>query len=224
MALKLSKIARCRLYDGLFKSSKYVVSAHRIQLFSNQSTTTPSSAERLLALMDYYADKPVGMCHELYHARVYFTDIWDSACSSPEHTEFAKYSSIIRAYISSKDGLSDVEKQAIAREANCWCPHLSIKEIENICDEAAKLTEKEALKVADQIREKYPEKKAQRALLLNSLTGASIDGLDINEIKGFRQIAERIGISDDTINEMISMYKLEAKLKQKYNEFYNKKT
>eukprot|EP01084_Bolivina_argentea_P107256 191779_1 len=185
-------------------------------------TATPSKGERLITLMDHYADKPGGMWHEMYHARVFFRDYFDDGCSSDEGREFAKNWCRVRTFICAMDGLSDVERDAICVECHAWCPSLSKQELSDICDESIGLTSDELQKVCDRINETYPME-SRRALLLNSLCGACLDGLDNEEYEGFIEIAKRLDVDSATAADIYSLYLLELQLKQKYDAFYYSK-
>eukprot|EP01084_Bolivina_argentea_P114694 204132_1 len=182
-------------------------------------TNDIGKGERLLKLMDHYSDKPAGQWHELYHARIFFKEFFDDGCSSDEGKQFASNWCKMRAYICGMDGLSVSEKDAISTECNCWCPSISKDEFGKMCDIGANLSEAEADKVCDAVNETYPME-SRRALLLNALCGASVDGLDIKEIEGFMHVAKKIGVDGETAQKIYSLYTLECELKQKYNEFY----
>lgn len=66
--------------------------------FSN-NTAESTKGDRLLNLMDSYAEAPAGMWHQLYHARIFFKDFFDTGCNSKEGIEFAKNWAMMRGYI-----------------------------------------------------------------------------------------------------------------------------
>lgn len=129
-----------------------------------------------------------------------------------------KYVNIQYDYVK-MDGLSDVEKEAIATETNYWCPSLSKTELRDLCKNGANFTEEEAQKTIDRVNETYPTE-ARRALLLNSLCGASLDGLDVKEIEGFNKVAKKLGVDAETASQIYDLYVLEVQLKREYNKFY----
>eukprot|EP00486_Rosalina_sp_Unknown_P003505 CAMPEP_0201573744 /NCGR_PEP_ID=MMETSP0190_2-20130828/17766_1 /ASSEMBLY_ACC=CAM_ASM_000263 /TAXON_ID=37353 /ORGANISM="Rosalina sp." /LENGTH=116 /DNA_ID=CAMNT_0048001063 /DNA_START=288 /DNA_END=639 /DNA_ORIENTATION=- len=110
----------------------------------------------------------------------------------------------MRAYICGMDGLSDVEKEAIATETNDWCPSLSKTALRDLCDIGAKFTEQEAQETIDRVNETYPTE-ARRALLLNALCGASLDGLDIKEIEGFNKVAKKLKVDAATASQIYDL-------------------
>eukprot|EP01083_Nonionella_stella_P188847 697092_1 len=183
------------------------------------SFSTPTKGERLIALMDYYADKPAGMWHQLYHARVYQADLFDSGCSDEVGIALVKSWHTMRSYICGLDGLSEGEKEAIYNEINAWCPSLSKQECVDICEQSLDLSADEVQQLCDRINETYPMD-ARRALLLNSLCGASMDGLSVQEFQGFVKMANRLRVDEKAANEIYDLYKLEVELKQKYDAFY----
>ena len=92
MAVRLSKFARWnRLY---LSTPKYMISCR-----SSTSSISENRGDRLLDLMDYYADKPAGMWHQLYHARISFKDYFDDECNSVEGIQLVKDWISIRGYI-----------------------------------------------------------------------------------------------------------------------------
>lgn len=117
------------------------------------------------------------------------------------------------------DGLSEVEKEAIAAETNYWCPSLSKTELRDLCQTGANFTEKEVQETIGRVNETYPTE-ARRALLLNALCGASLDGLDVKEIEGFNKVAKKLGVDEATASEIYDLYVLEVQLKREYNKFY----
>eukprot|EP01084_Bolivina_argentea_P169803 294312_1 len=199
-------------------------------LFTNKPT--PTKQERLYTLMNHYRDKPAGMWHEMYHAQIFLKDLFDAGCDSDEGREFARNWCKIRAHICGGSGLSQIEKDAIVAECHCWCPSISIKEFDKLCDIAADLTEDEVQTLCNGINKSYPIE-CRKALLLNSLCGASLDGLsfvkksgfkfgvDKKEIEVFTEIAKKFGVDDNSAHDIFQLYTLESKLKLKYDEFYN---
>mmetsp|Transcript_43202 Transcript_43202/g.53071 ORF Transcript_43202/g.53071 Transcript_43202/m.53071 type:complete len:178 (+) Transcript_43202:1057-1590(+) len=101
--------------------------------------TVQDKSDRLFCLMDHYSDKNAGMWNELYHARVEFKDFFESGCDSDEGRIFVKNWCTLRSYICSRDGLSDIEREAIVLECSLWCPSLSKDELRDICNKTAAL-------------------------------------------------------------------------------------
>eukprot|EP01083_Nonionella_stella_P021987 60811_1 len=195
-------------------------------------STIPTKEERLYALLEHYKDKPAGMWHELYQAQIFLKDLFDNGCDSDEGREFARNWCQIRGYIcGTGSNLQQIEKEAIATECHCWCPSIPKQEFEDLCEIAGNLSDEEVEKLCDVIKESFPME-SRKALLLNSLCGASLDGLsfdgvgafkfgvDAREIKGFERVAKHFGVDNTTAHEIHSLYTLETKLKLKYDEFY----
>ena len=181
--------------------------------------TVQDKSDRLLGLMDHYSDKNAGMWNELYHARVEFKDFFESGCDSDEGRIFAKNWCTLRSYICSRDGLSEIEREAIVLECSLWCPSLSKDELRDICNKTATLDESEADKICSDVCTTW-DIKTRKALIVNALCGAGLDGLSNNELDAFEHVGNKLELSKDVIFEAYECYQDEVKLKKKYQHFY----
>ena len=96
---------------------------------------------------------------------------------------------------------------------------MSKTELRDLCQTGANFSDEEVKKTIDLVNKTYPIE-ARRALLLNSLCGASIDGLDIKEIEGFNKVARKLGVDVVAASQIYELYVLECQLKREYNKFY----
>eukprot|EP01083_Nonionella_stella_P025306 69698_1 len=199
-----------RLWIPYLSNAKSLI-ANRMSLFSNKETN-PCKENRLMALMDDYAGNPIGMWHQLYHARVFYA-------SEDESIEFVKNWCRMRIYICAIEGLTETQRDAICTEY-AWNPSISKTELIDLCHQNVKLTDDEVQQICDRINDTYPMEFIH-TLLLDTLCGcgASLNGLNVNHVEEFVQTAEELGIDNATARDIYSLYSLEVQLKQKYNAF-----
>eukprot|EP01084_Bolivina_argentea_P260268 439475_1 len=184
---------------------------------STKSGPEISKGDRLLNLINIFADKPAGMIFETYQFCWLFKDYVD-APNSAEKTEINDETTKLRAYIVGKDGLSQIEKDSFIQECINWNSSLSVQEFEHLADIGSNFNEEELQKCCDAIN-KIPLI-YRKGVIFNALINAAVDGLSEIELEAFKDVAKRLNIDDKTIQNMHSLYLLECQLKQKYNETF----
>jgi len=201
-----------------------------------QFTTSeaPTTMERLSKLIDYYANKPIGIFHKIYISRIFGKDLFDNGMDSDNEREFMRNVVKLRSYICSQDGLTKLERGSIITDSTCWCPSIPKDELNEMCDIGGSLSDDQLKAVCDSINEEYTIQH-RTAILLMALCGAAMDELHILKetksltaaykygvtepnLQAFQQIAKLLGMDETTTKDIYVLYTEELRLMQKYEE------